>query len=87
MRDALDILAPEYRPMVLACLRAMVRNAHLAEDLVQKTMIAAHESLGGFEPGGKFGRWLRGIARNKAPMDLLRRPLQHFPLTKSGGAE
>lgn len=29
-------------------------------------MIAAHESLGGFEPGGNFGNWLRGIARNKA---------------------
>jgi RNA polymerase sigma factor (sigma-70 family) len=46
----------------------MVRDAHLAEDLVQETMIAAHESLDGFEPGGNFGRWLRGIARNKALM-------------------
>jgi RNA polymerase sigma-70 factor (ECF subfamily) len=31
-------------------------------------MIAAHESLGEFEPGGNFGNWLRGIARNKALM-------------------
>ena len=87
MTDPFDILAAEYRPMVLAYLRAMVRDAHLVEDLVQETMIAAHDSLGGFEPGGNFGRWLRGIARNKALMHFLLRPLQHFPLTKSGGAE
>ena len=68
MTDPFNILAAEYRPMVLAYLRAMVKDDHLAEDLVQETMIAAHESLGGFEPGGNFGRWLRGIARNKALM-------------------
>jgi RNA polymerase sigma-70 factor (ECF subfamily) len=68
MTDAFNILAAEYRPMVLAYLRAMVGDVHIAEDLTQETMIAAHESLGGFEPGGNFGRWLRGIARNKALM-------------------
>ena len=54
--------------MVLAYLRAMVADVHLAEDLTQETMLAAHQSLGGFEPGGNFGQWLRGIARNKALM-------------------
>jgi RNA polymerase sigma factor (sigma-70 family) len=68
MTDPFNILAAEYRPMVLAYLRAMVRDAHLAEDLTQETMIAAHESLDGFKPGGTFGSWLRGIARNKALM-------------------
>lgn len=68
MTDPFNILAAEYRPMVLAYLRAMVRDAHLAEDLTQETMIGAHESLDGFAPGGNFGRWLRGIARNKAVM-------------------
>lgn len=68
MIDPFNILAAEYRPMVLAYLRAMVADAHLAEDLTQETMIAAHQSLGGFEPGGNFGQWLRGIARNKALM-------------------
>jgi hypothetical protein len=60
MTDPFNILAAEYRPMVLAYLRAMVRDAHLAEDLTQETMIAAHESLDGFEPGGTFGRSLAG---------------------------
>ena len=56
MTDPFDILAAEYRPMVLAYLRAMVRDAHLAEDLTQETMSAAHQSLGKFEPGGNFGK-------------------------------
>jgi RNA polymerase sigma-70 factor, ECF subfamily len=68
MTDPFSILAAEYRPMVLAYLRALVGDAHLAEDLTQETMIGAHESLDGFEPGGNFGNWLRGIARNKALM-------------------
>jgi DNA-directed RNA polymerase specialized sigma24 family protein len=33
MTDPFDILAAEYRPMVLAYLRSMVRDAHLAQDL------------------------------------------------------
>lgn len=68
MTDPFDIIAAEYRPMVLAYLRTMVTDAHLAEDLTQETMIAAYKSLDGFEPGGNFGHWLRGIARNKALM-------------------
>jgi hypothetical protein len=35
MTDPFNILDTEYRPMVLAYLRAMVRDAHLAEDLTQ----------------------------------------------------
>ncbi len=68
MTDPFDILAADYRPMVLAYLRAMVGDFHLAEDLTQETMIAAHGSLDEFQPGGNFGHWLRGIARHKAMM-------------------
>lgn len=78
MTDPFDILAADYRPMVLTYLRAMVGDAHLAEDLTQETMIAAHGSLGEFKPGGNFGHWLRGIARHKAMMHWRaekRRPL------------
>lgn len=68
MEQSFTILAKEYRPMVVAYLRAMVSDAHLAEDLTQETFLAANESLAGFDPDGDFGRWLRGIARNKALM-------------------
>ena len=68
MTDPFDILAAEYRPMVVAYLRSMLGDPHLAEDLTQETLLAARDSLAKFEPGGNFGRWLRGIARNKALM-------------------
>lgn len=68
MTDPFTILVAEYRPMVLAYLRSMVKDPHLAEDLTQETMLAAHKSLGDFAQGGNFGHWLRGIARNKALM-------------------
>lgn len=68
MTDPFEILAADYRPMLLAYLRSMVADAHLAEDLAQETMLTAHKSIGTFEAGGNFGSWLRGIARNKALM-------------------
>ena len=68
MNDSFDILAAEYRPMVLAYLRSMVKDPHLAEDLVQETFLSAQAAIGTFDKSGNFGRWLRGIARNKAKM-------------------
>ncbi len=65
MTKAFDILAAEYRPMVLTYLRAIVADEHLAEDLTQETLLAAQTALERFEEGGNFGAWLRGIARNK----------------------
>jgi RNA polymerase sigma-70 factor (ECF subfamily) len=65
MTKAFDILAAEYRSMVLAYLRAVVADTHLAEDLTQETLIAAQEALDSFDENGSFGAWLRGIARNK----------------------
>ncbi len=54
--------------MVVTYLRSMVSDPHLAEDLAQETFLAAHAAISKFEKGGNFGRWLRGIARNKALM-------------------
>lgn len=68
MTDSFQILATEYRPMVLSYLRTMVKDKHLAEDLTQETFLAAQKTLSQFKKGGNFGRWLRGIARNKALM-------------------
>ena len=78
MIDSFQILAAEYRPMVLSYLRAMVKDCHLAEDLTQETFLSAQDSLSKFEEGGNFGRWLRGIARNKALMHW--RSLRRSPL-------
>lgn len=66
MDKAFDILAEQYRPMVVAYLRSLVQNAELAEDLAQETILAAYQNFNRFERNANFGSWLRGIARNKA---------------------
>lgn len=68
MCDPFTILVNDYRPMILAYLRSQLQDEHLAEDLTQETFLAAQKTLDQFEEGGHFGKWLRGIARNKALM-------------------
>jgi RNA polymerase sigma-70 factor, ECF subfamily len=66
MDTAFDILAEQYRPMLLGyALASMNGLEHDAEDIVQETLLAAHCSLASFDKCGNFGAWLRGIARNK----------------------
>jgi len=69
MDHAFAILAAEHRPMLLAYARALCYgDGHAAEDVVQETLLVACRRLAEFrvENDGHFGRWLRGIARNKA---------------------
>lgn len=65
MDKSFDILAEQFRPMLLSFLTTLSGDSHVAEDLVQETLIAAQESLDRFDKKGNFGAWLRGIARNK----------------------
>jgi RNA polymerase sigma-70 factor, ECF subfamily len=63
---AFNILAEQYRAMLLCYARVLLNgNDHDAEDVVQETLLTAHERLETFRHGENFGRWLRGIARNK----------------------
>ena len=78
MGKSFDILAAEYRPMVVTYLRAILGDEHLAEDLAQETFLAAHHNIESFEEGRNFGAWLRGIARNKALQD--RRAAARHPM-------
>ena len=64
--DAFEVLAEQYRPMLLAYLQSAVGDHDLAEDLTQETLLAAYKSMAEFQKGTRFGAWLRGIARNKA---------------------
>lgn len=69
MDHAFAILAAEHRPMLHAYARALCYgDGHAAEDVVQETLLVACRRLDEFrvENDGHFGRWLRGIARNKA---------------------
>lgn len=52
--------------MLLCYLKGVVGDVHLAEDLVQESLLTARGAIGRFDPkAGSFGVWLRGIARNK----------------------
>ena len=68
MDQSFNILASDYRPMIVAYLRSLGADAHLAEDLAQETFLAAYQSLNRFDEEGNLGAWLRGIARNKTLM-------------------
>ncbi|HEV3026070.1 MAG TPA: sigma-70 family RNA polymerase sigma factor [Planctomycetota bacterium] len=74
--EAFEILAEQFRPMVLAYLKTLTRDEHLAEDLTQETFIAAQKSLSQLRDGARFGTWLRGIARHKA-LDSRRAAARH----------
>lgn len=69
MDHAFAILAAEHRPMLLVYATALCYgDGHAAEDVVQETLLVAGGRVAEFRGGtdGHFGRWLRGIARNKA---------------------
>ena len=72
MEHSFSILAEEYRPMVLAYLKALTKDAHLAEDLTQETFLAAQKGIAKLKKKGSFPAWLRGIAKNKV-LDHARR--------------
>jgi RNA polymerase sigma-70 factor, ECF subfamily len=46
-------------------LRALVRDRHLADDVVQETFLTVLRKAGDFEPGTNFPRWACSVARLK----------------------
>lgn len=63
--EAFCRLVEAHQAMVRGYVARFVLHAEDAFDLAQETFIDAHRSLGDFEPGRDFGRWLRGIARHR----------------------
>lgn len=63
-RTVFEILMQENADMLLAWLRATVRDPHLVEDLFQETLMVAWRRLDEFDRSRPFGPWLRGIAGN-----------------------
>lgn len=65
-RTAFEILAREHAPMLLAYLRAILRDRTAVDDVFQETLVTAWRTLDRFDHDRPFAPWLRGIARNHA---------------------
>ena len=63
-RARFESLILEHADMLMATLRASVRDHHVVEDLFQETIIAAWSSWESYDLDRPFGAWLRGISRN-----------------------
>jgi RNA polymerase sigma factor (sigma-70 family) len=65
-----------YRAIYTTCYR-ILKNADVAEDVMQETFITAFEKIETFKGESTFGAWLKRIAVNKS-IDALRRNLSIF---------
>lgn len=62
--EVFEILMRENADMLLAFLRASVRDSHAVDEMFQETMVVAWRRMKDFDRERSFGKWLRGIARN-----------------------
>ncbi len=60
--DLFEILVRENSSMLVAYLRASIRDANVVDDLYQETMLVAWRRLNDYDRDIPFGAWLRGIA-------------------------
>ncbi len=63
-KQVFEVLMQENADMLLAFLRASIRDKHAIDDLFQETMVVAWRRMPDFDREQPFGKWLRGIARN-----------------------
>src|SRR5580698_1143701 len=70
--EAIGDLYDRFGRLTYSVIVAIVRDAALAEDLLQETFLRVWNRAHAFEPGrGALGPWLLAIARNRA-IDRLR---------------
>lgn len=70
--QALGELYDRYGRLVFSLILRVVRDAGIAEDLVQETFLRVWNRVQGFDSGkGAIGPWLLAVARNRA-IDYLR---------------
>lgn len=74
---------PAFRPALLRYAGLQVREAAVAEDLVQNTLVAALQSLASFRGESAPATWLIGILKRQI-IDHYRRMTRETPLPVSG---
>jgi len=70
--SAFHALYERHADRVFRYVLGMIRKPHLAEEVLQETMLAVWKGAGNFKGAAKVGTWILGIARNQA-YNLLRR--------------
>jgi RNA polymerase sigma factor (sigma-70 family) len=75
-RDLFSQLVERYLPVVHAVAYAKVGNRSEAEDIAQEAFLRGYQSLSDLREPGKFGSWIRGIARNVAGTAMRKRASQ-----------
>lgn len=68
--DAFELLVEKYEGRIYRHLRKMVKDAYLAEDLLQETFLNAYRGLKDFSGNSSFSTWIFRIATNNALMYL-----------------
>lgn len=75
--DAFRSLFAAYAPVAGALALRIVRQAHLAEEIVQEAFMAVWRNPGGYDPTrGSVRAWLMGTVHHRA-VDLVRREEAH----------
>lgn len=74
---AFEALVEKYQGRIYRHLRKMVKDNHVAEDLLQETFLNAYRGLKEFEGGSSFSTWLFRIATNNALMFLRKHKPHH----------
>lgn len=69
---AFEDLVERYQARIYRHLKKMVKDNHVAEDLLQETFLSAYRGLKGFAGASSFSTWLFRIATNSALMFLRR---------------
>ena len=73
---AFEVLVRKYNRLGGAIAYSVVKDFHLAEDVVQESFLKAFRSLHGLREPEKFKYWFAGLVRSKA-VDLLRQRRSH----------
>ncbi len=84
MNHAGDQDLQQHRPYLLRYALLQLRDADLAEDVVQETLLAALEARAGFAGKSSHKTWLTGILKHKI-IDVMRRKSREEPLAPNDG--
>ncbi|HYR29695.1 MAG TPA: sigma-70 family RNA polymerase sigma factor, partial [Thermoanaerobaculia bacterium] len=65
-RELFELLLRRYNQRVYRAVRAVLRNAEDAEDVMQQAYVNAYRHLGQFEGRSSFATWMTKIAMREA---------------------